>query len=98
MGMTKSYTNEYKAKVVLTVLREDRTMFELASEYGVHREFPVDIISGWGPKQVSDVYGITTGHDVPRSIMTLAIAFELSSCGNTAPPDIVGGRYPSGTR
>jgi len=36
MGIKKSHTNEYKAKVVLASLREDRTMSELASEYGVH--------------------------------------------------------------
>ena len=36
MGIKKSHTNEYKAKVVLAALREDRTMSELASEYGVH--------------------------------------------------------------
>ena len=36
MGIKKNHTNEYKAKVVLASLREDRTMSELASEYGVH--------------------------------------------------------------
>lgn len=34
--MKKNHTNEFKAKVVLAALREDRTMSELASEYGVH--------------------------------------------------------------
>jgi len=36
MGMRKNHTNEYKAKVVLAALREDRTMSELASEFRVH--------------------------------------------------------------
>jgi len=36
MGMKKKHTNEFKAKVVLAALREDRTLSELASEYGVH--------------------------------------------------------------
>ena len=36
MGIRKNHTNEYKAKVVLAALKEDRTTSELASEYGVH--------------------------------------------------------------
>lgn len=36
MGIKKHHTNEFKAKVVLAALREDRTISELASEYGVH--------------------------------------------------------------
>ena len=36
MGIKKKHTNEYKSKVVLAALREDRTTSELASEYGVH--------------------------------------------------------------
>jgi len=36
MGMKKKHTNEYKAKVALAALREDRTLSELSSEYGVH--------------------------------------------------------------
>lgn len=36
MGIKKNHTNEYKAKVVIAALREDRTTSELASEYGVH--------------------------------------------------------------
>lgn len=36
MGIKKSHTSEYKAKVVLAALKEDRTTSELASEYGVH--------------------------------------------------------------
>jgi transposase len=40
MGIKKNHTNEFKAKVALAALREDRTKSELGSEYGVH---PVQI-------------------------------------------------------
>jgi transposase len=36
MGIKKNHTNEYKAKVALAALRDDRTTSELASEYGIH--------------------------------------------------------------
>jgi len=36
MGIHKNHTNEFKAKVALAALREDRTKIELGSEYGVH--------------------------------------------------------------
>lgn len=40
MGIKKNHTNEFKAKVALAAMREDRSKSELASEYGVH---PVQI-------------------------------------------------------
>lgn len=40
MGIKKNHTNEFKAKVALSALKEDRTLSELASEHGVH---PVQI-------------------------------------------------------
>lgn len=36
MGIKKSHTNEFKAKVVLAALRGDRTLSELTSQFGVH--------------------------------------------------------------
>lgn len=36
MGIKKHHSGEYKAKVVMAALREDRTMSELSSEYAVH--------------------------------------------------------------
>lgn len=65
MGIKKRHTNEYKAKVVLAALREDRTNSELASEYGVH---PIQI--GLWKKVVKaslarlfDAKGASHGHD-----------------------------------
>ncbi len=37
MGIKKRHTNEFKVKVVLAALREDRTLSELASEAGPQR-------------------------------------------------------------
>jgi len=36
MGIKKSHTNEFKAKVVMAAMREDRTLTELGSQFGVH--------------------------------------------------------------
>lgn len=36
MGMRKQFTNEFKAKVAMAALKGDKTMSELASEFGVH--------------------------------------------------------------
>ena len=64
MGIRKKHTNEYKAKVVLAALREDRTTSALASEYGVH---PIQI--GLWKKRVRacmaclfDAQGALNGH------------------------------------
>ena len=36
MAMKKQYSPEFKAKVVQEVLKEEKTMAQIASEYGVH--------------------------------------------------------------
>ena len=36
MGMRKNHTSEFKTKMALVALREDRTLSELSSTYGVH--------------------------------------------------------------
>ncbi|GAB6274046.1 MAG: hypothetical protein STSR0004_09090 [Peptococcaceae bacterium] len=34
--MKKNYTANFKAQVVLDILKEEKTITEIASEYGVH--------------------------------------------------------------
>ena len=34
--MKKSYTSTFKAEVVLALLKEEKTISELATEFGVH--------------------------------------------------------------
>lgn len=36
MGARKSYTGEFKARVVLEMLKEEKTVAQLSSEHGVH--------------------------------------------------------------
>ena len=35
-NMKKNYTANFKAQVVLDILKEEKTITEIASEYGVH--------------------------------------------------------------
>ena len=43
MKNRKSYTPEFKAKVVIELLREEKTVNQIASEYGVHPQ----MLSRW---------------------------------------------------
>lgn len=36
MTVRKQYTPEFKSKIVLEILREEKTLSELSAEYGVH--------------------------------------------------------------
>ena len=36
MKIKKKHTSDYKAKVIIAALREDKTLSEISSEYGVH--------------------------------------------------------------
>ncbi len=36
MDMKKQYTAEFKAQIVKEILKEEKTMTQIASEYGVH--------------------------------------------------------------
>ena len=58
MGIRKNHTNEFKAKVAVAALREDRTMSELSSAYGVH---PVQI-GQWKRLAVEGLPGVFNGN------------------------------------
>lgn len=36
MSVRKSYSPDFKTKIVLEILREEKTLAQLSSEYGVH--------------------------------------------------------------
>ena len=60
MGMRKQFTNEFKAKVAMAALKGDKTMAELASEFGVH---PTQV-SAWRNElkdRAADVFNGTGG-------------------------------------
>ena len=60
MGMRKQFTNEFKAKVAMAALKGDKTMAELASEFGVH---PTQV-SAWRNElkdRAADVFGGSSG-------------------------------------
>lgn len=65
MGIRKNHTNEFKAKVVLAALKEDQTLSELASEYGVH---PIQIgvwkkTAKQGMSRLFEKGCVSNGHD-----------------------------------
>ena len=49
--MRKRYESSFKARVALAALKDDKTLSELASEYGVHR----NVISQWKRRLLSNV-------------------------------------------
>lgn len=36
MGKRKRYTSEFKSKIVLEILKEEKSMSEISSEHGIH--------------------------------------------------------------
>jgi len=36
MSVRKNYTPEFKSKIVLEILKEEKTLSQISSEYGVH--------------------------------------------------------------
>ena len=60
MGIRKRFDKEFKAKVALAALKEDRTLAELSSHYGVH----CNQISKWKHQAMSGLADIFSGkHD-----------------------------------
>jgi len=57
--MRKRYESSFKARVALAALRDDKTLSELASEYGVHS----NLISQWKRRLLSNV---TRGFEEPE--------------------------------
>lgn len=53
-NMRKNHDSAFKAKVALEALKDDRTMAELASEYGVHP----NQIRQWRQKLVDELPGV----------------------------------------
>jgi hypothetical protein len=52
--MRKRYEASFKAWVALAALKDDKTMSELASEFGVHG----NLISQWKRRRLSNVPGV----------------------------------------
>jgi transposase len=50
----KSYTVEFKTKVVREILREEKTLSHIASEYGTH----TNVISRWRDQALAALPGV----------------------------------------
>lgn len=52
--MKKTYTSEYKAKAVIELLREEKSLSQLAGEKGVH----VNVLSRWKKEAIGKLHTI----------------------------------------
>jgi transposase len=50
----KTYTTEFKVKVVREILREEKSLSQIASEYGTH----TNVISRWRDQALSGLAGL----------------------------------------
>jgi transposase-like protein len=50
----KSYTTEFKVKVVREILKEEKSLSQIASEYGTH----TNVISRWRDQALSGLSGL----------------------------------------
>jgi transposase-like protein len=57
--MRKHYGNDFKAKVVLAALRNDHTMAELSSEFGIH----ANMITRWVREAKEGMTKVFAGSD-----------------------------------
>ena len=73
MGPRKNHTKEFKAKVAVAALREDRTLSELSSTYGVH---PIQI-GKWKKTAVEGLPRVFDGKGTPEERERKALVERL---------------------
>jgi transposase-like protein len=57
--MKKSYTATFKARVVLELLKETKTLSQLAAEYGVHH----NVLRAWRDQALKELPSVFEKHD-----------------------------------
>jgi putative transposase len=73
MYMRKRYDNKFKARVVLEALKNNRTIAEIASEYGVH----ANQITKWKKQVLDELPGIFSNKREKTQQDNLALQDEL---------------------
>jgi putative transposase len=53
-ALRKTYTTEFKVRVVKEILREEKSLSQIASEYGIH----VNVISRWRDQALAGLSGL----------------------------------------
>lgn len=61
--MRKSFSPEFKAKVALSAIKEEQTMAELSSRYGVHRLQ----ISNWRKRAIEQISAAFRGKHLKQN-------------------------------
>jgi transposase len=67
MGTRKQYSSEFKARVVLELLKEEKTVAQLSSEHGVH----ASMLHAWKAAALKELPGIfadrRSSEGIPRA-------------------------------
>jgi transposase-like protein len=70
MGTRKQYPAEIKAKIVLEILKEEKSIFQIASEYGIHPS----VLNRWKNTAVEKLPSLFT--DETKSIENMKSEYE----------------------
>ena len=64
MGRRRKYSSDFKAKVAIEAIREERTIGEIASEYGIHPQ----MVRAWKRAFLKNAPRVFEDHDETKRL------------------------------